>query len=357
MSPDSPIPGYLRRGLVVLAASVLVVVAWTGFKLWDAWRSVDRVAFLPGDARANMLRDRNPPTEDASDPQMPVAVDDDAFAVLIVGSDQRSVSALSRRADVIMLFVVPPDDLDPILVSIPRDLYLPDPCFGGDARVNQALSGCGDLASGPELLAVVVEDFTGIQVDHFAVFDFVGFRKIVDRVGGVEICVDNPVRDSRTDPHPLSLPAGCTMADGGQALAWVRSRRTQELVDGRWRIMPGVNDLARNQRQQELIIQALIRLKGFRDISELTALAEDLAEAFTIDDGLSLTSAVRLAWNMRRVDVDSIVRPVIPTRGFVSPRGESVLRPLEPFSDTLAEVYPDFERLVSKEILAVADDG
>ncbi len=49
-------------------------------------------------------------------------------------------------------------------------------------------------------------------------------------------------------PRPtlhLYLPAGCTVADGPMTLSWVRSRHTRELVDGVWRRMEGVNDLAR----------------------------------------------------------------------------------------------------------------
>ena len=48
---------------------------------------------------------------------------------------------------------------------------------------------------------MAVEDFTGVEIDHFAVFDFEGFKAIIDRVGGVEICVEYAVRDSHTIPR------------------------------------------------------------------------------------------------------------------------------------------------------------
>jgi hypothetical protein len=110
--------------------------------------------------------------------------------------------------------------------------------------------------------------------------------------------------------------------------------------------MPGVNDLARNERQQDLVLQALLRLKGFRNAAELSALVDDLADAFVIDDRMSLSDAVSLAWNLRGIDVDRIVRLVIPTRGFLSPAGEAVLRPTEPFEDTLRAVHPDADRIL-----------
>ena len=47
---------------------------------------------------------------------------------------------------------------------------------------------------------MAVEDFTGVEIDHFAVFDFEGFKAIIDRVGGVEICVD--YAGTRLPHHP-----------------------------------------------------------------------------------------------------------------------------------------------------------
>ena len=104
-------------------------------------------------------------------------------------------------------------------------------------------------------------------------------------------------------------------------LSWVRSRHTQELVGGTWRTMAGVNDLTRNQRQQELLLEALSRLKSFRSVTEFSALVEDLTDAFSIDDGLSLSEAIGLAWDMRGIDIGSIQRPTIPVTNYVTEGG------------------------------------
>lgn len=348
MSHQSPIAGPLRRGVLVLLVSVFVAAGWVGFRAWASWHALERLAFDPAEARRSLDETRTTATTlpDADGTIPPRAPDpfDDILGFLMVGSDRELETDLSRRADVILMFVIPPDGADPLLFSLPRDLYLPDPCTGGMSRINASLNGCGDRVSGPEQLAVVVEDFTGIGVDHFAVLDFDGFRTVVDRVGGVEICVDRQVRDRRAR---LQLPAGCTRANGAQALAWVRSRHTQELVDGFWRLMPGVNDLTRNERQQELVLQALTRLKGFRTLSELSALVDDLAEAFVIDDRLNLSDVVSFAWTLRSIDTDRIVRLVIPTTGFLAPNGEAVLRPTEPFADTLRAAHPDADLILS----------
>ena len=359
MKVDPKIKGYLRRGALVVGVGVIAVLGWTGYSLWNAWHNVERIPFDTESARLNLdtTTTLGTPGDDQGSPD-PIVIGDvladagnftgaatrasneslDAF--LVIGSDARASLGPSRRADVILLFLLPADDGAPILMSIPRDLYIPNPCTGTKTRVNANLNGCSDTVTGPEQLAIAVEDFTGITVDHFAVFDFEGFKNIIDQVGGVEICVDHAVRDSKVDPVPLDLPAGCSTAGGDQALAWMRSRHTDQFVNGTWSAVPGVNDLTRNQRQQDMIMQALARLKGFGSISELTSLVEELSNDFAIDDGLSLRDAVGFAWDLRSVDLETLVRPVIPVANYVDPAGEYVLLPTESFHDVLIAADP-----------------
>jgi LCP family protein required for cell wall assembly len=361
---------HLRRNLIRGAILLLVAaVAWSGwqaFRVWRAWRNVDRIAFDVTEAREAMGQQGTIPIDggqtadgtgedaevpgtlppDVTLPTSPRLAPEALQAFLVIGSDYRPQLG-SSRADVIVLVLLPADGADPVMVSIPRDLYLPNPCTGGYTRINATLNGCGQAASGPELLSVAVEDFTGVEIDHFAVFDFEGFKAIVDRVGGVEICVEYAVRDSKTDP-PLDLPPGCTLADGPMTLSWVRSRHTQELVGDVWRGMRGVNDLTRNQRQQELLLEALSRLKAFRSVTEFSALVEDVSDAFSIDDGLTLGNAIGLAWDMRGINIAGIQRPVIPTATFVTEAGAYVLLPQASFAEVLESAYPGAAAIVAQ---------
>jgi len=351
---------HFRRSLIRGVAIVMILIVgwagWQAFRAWRAWSSVERIPFQVSDAREALGTVVTLPVVDGQSngedpftgedeipgtlpthitiPTSPRLAPEGQQAFLVIGSDYRPQRGTSSRADVILLVILPADSTDPVMVSIPRDLYLPNPCTGGLTRINATLNGCGEAATGPELLTVAVEDFTGVQIDHFALFDFEGFKAIIDRVGGVEICVDHPVSDSKTDP-PLDLPAGCTVADGPMTLSWVRSRHTRELVDGVWRPMEGVNDLARNLRQQELLLEALGRLNSFGSVAEFGALVEDLAGAFTIDDGLSLGNAVNLAWGLRDIDVGSIRRPTIPVADYVTSAGAQVLLPQASFAEVL----------------------
>ena len=161
---------------------------------------------------------------------------------------------------------------------------------------------------------------------------------MIDEVGGIEICVANAVRDRDAE---LALPAGCTNATGAQALAWVRSRHTQELVDGTWRTIPGVNDLTRNARQQDVILQMLTKLRSFDSVGDLTGKIRSLTEFFTFDDQLGMSEAISIAWNLRDIDLGTIVRFEIPVADHQTAGGAQVLVPIKSFNEILDIVYPN----------------
>jgi LCP family protein required for cell wall assembly len=330
----------IKRAVATFLVVMVATVGWNAVQLWRSWQSVEREGFEPA-AAATLLP--LPSGGIVAPPQLtsdittavtsPPADDAAAQAFLIIGSD-----LTYENADVIILAMLPGDGSAPVMTSLPRDLYLPNRCTQGYARINSNLSGCGSEINGPTLLALAVEDFTGIPVDHFALFDFEGFERIIDAVGGVDICVDYAVRDAKSF---LDLPAGCSSADGAQALAWVRSRSTQEYVDGRWRTMAGVNDLTRNERQQDVLIQMFAKMREFGSPGELTKKVRSLTDAFTLDDGLRLTAAIDLAWDLRNSSIDEFVRVTIPVIDFLTDDGAQVLLPTQSFDQVLAAARPE----------------
>jgi LCP family protein required for cell wall assembly len=187
--------------------------------------------------------------------------------------------------------------------------------------------------NGPTLLLSSVEDLIAEPVDHYAMVDLAGFQEVVDQLGGYEICVERPVRDLRAN---LSLPAGCTLAGGAETLAWLRSRHTQELTESGWRVLPGVNDLMRNQRQRDFLIDMMSRLSDFSSPRALTSAAGALAPYVTVDDQLSLTDAVSLAWIMRGLDRGQITELEVPVMDHVADDGSAVLLPVTPVEDLVA---------------------
>jgi LCP family protein required for cell wall assembly len=337
-----PVIRMFKRSLTAFALIAIIFAGYTGVDLWDSWRGVERQGYDVAAAAAALPTTSTPPVADVIVEENDVPLEEVVVAEDVPDSAYRSFLLIGGdesggAADVIMLLVLPTDDSEPFMVSLPRDLYLPNRCTGDYSRINATIHGC-TAVNGPTLLSLTVEDFTGITVDHFAMFDFDGFEEIIDSIGGVEICVDNAVRDSKAH---LELPAGCTNATGEQALAWVRSRHTQQLVGGRWRSVPGTSDLTRNQHQQDVIIELFKKLKTFDSPTDLTSKVSGLADAFTLDDQLSLTDAIALGWQMRDVSLDSIRRLEVAVKLARTKEGRSVLVPTIPFHEMLAEQYPE----------------
>lgn len=259
-------------------------------------------------------------------------IDDEVFtSYLLIGAD-----ASGSLADVIILALQPEDGSEPILVSLPRDLYVWNVCQGSFTRLNAGLGGCRGSASGTEMVAILVEDYTGIPIDHAARVDFGGFARVVDVLGGITVCVDRPTRDVNAGLD-LAGP-GCRQVDGNTALAWVRSRYPEELRDGAW--VPGSgSDYTRQARQQDALFQLAARAGGFSSPTAFADRVSALASVVRLDDSWSFTQAVSTAWRYRGVTKDEVRRFSIEATSYRTPRGADVLIPDRPFAEELAEVF------------------
>ena len=260
-------------------------------------------------------------------------IDDEVFtSYLLVGAD-----ASGFLADVIILALQPEDGANPIMVSLPRDLFVWNLCERTLTRLNEGLGGCTGVASGSELLAIMVEDYTGIPVDHVARVNFAGFARVVNVMGGVTICVDHPTRDAKSGLNITS--AGCRRANGETALAWVRSRQTEQLIRGNWVGVAG-SDFARQTRQQDVLFQLADKASGFSSPVSLTNKLAAVASSVRLDSSWTFGQAVSTAWRYRGISKDSVSRFSIEVQNHRTPRGAAVLLPTASFKDQLEEIYP-----------------
>jgi LCP family protein required for cell wall assembly len=322
--------------ILIAVASVvalgLLFAGWQGVRALNAWNSIERVEFDLETARAE-LPDPVVVTEEETSPAPTVAVVE-YDTVLVIGSDEHdSVTQDRAFADAVMLYLLPDDGSGPLIVSLPRDLVVVDPCTGVETKLDRTLAGCGDTISGEELVALTVEDFTGVGVDNFASFQYEAFISAVDSVGGVMICVPNTLREGTKE----LLPAGCSEVDGATALLWIRSRQTQEFVGDAWQFSEDIGDVARVQRQQTLIFALLDRLKTIRSPTDLAGMAEDLGSTIVLDETLGLAEAVSMVWDLRSVSGSSIRTLTIPTEPTTLPDGSFAVRATVTFAELIGQ--------------------
>lgn len=195
-----------------------------------------------------------------------------------IGADEVS----GRRGDTIILFHYDVATGAGALLSFPRDLWVR--IGGGEdrGRINTAYQ------AGPDVLVRTLAAEFGIPVHHYLEVNFVGFKRLVDAVGGVEICVPHRARDRKTG---LFIPPGCSTLDGVEALAFARSRAYEEQVDGEWRI-DGTSDIGRGRRQREFIA-AMLATTLERVTSDPFAVGrvfEGAISAVSVDERLDLTA-------------------------------------------------------------------
>ncbi|MGL6236292.1 MAG: LCP family protein [Segniliparus sp.] len=149
---------------------------------------------------------------------------------LLVGSDSR-VGLSDRRQEQLatggdvgpprsdtVLLVHQPGSGQTVVVSLPRDSFVPIPGEPSRDKLNTAYA-----RGGARLLAQTVELATGLRLDHYAEIGFGGLADVVDAVGGVDMCLDEPLSDPLAG---VDLPKGCQHLDGAKALGLSRSRAT-----------------------------------------------------------------------------------------------------------------------------------
>jgi LCP family protein required for cell wall assembly len=237
---------------------------------------------------------------------------------LIAGSDSRQ--GLSRkeedklatghdisgqRSDTIMILHVPSNGGPSVLISLPRDSYVPIP-GDGENKLNAAYS-----LGGPTLLAKTVQNITGLRINHYMGIGFGGFVNVVNAVGGVRMCIKRRLDDPAAGLH---LRKGCQTLNGAKALGYVRTRH-----------LYGDQDLQRVQ-DQRLFMRALLSkmtspgviLNPFAAIPAATGAADTL----TVDTGTSLYQLIEVAFSLRHPETTTVP---IANSNYPTSAGDAVL--------------------------------
>jgi polyisoprenyl-teichoic acid--peptidoglycan teichoic acid transferase len=213
--------------IAVVLTTVLIVGAYA-----EAARKVSKVARVPIDT--SVLQSGGNYLLIGSDSRAFVNGAQDAQHF---GSAQQQTG---QRSDTIMVAHIDDRNGTALLVSFPRDLWVAIPGIG-HAKINAAFN------AGPQRMIETIENDFDIPISHYLEIDFGGFRKMVNAIGTIPIYFPAPARDTKSG---LSInKAGCQHLNGDQALAYVRSRYYESLVNGQWKSDP-TSDLGRIQRQQ-----------------------------------------------------------------------------------------------------------
>jgi LCP family protein required for cell wall assembly len=327
---------FVLAGRSLAACFAVLALALTG-GAWQ-WQS----------AKNNMLNRisaLDPDSRDIVDPNAQFG--DENF--LIVGVDSRLGENLDMgagtpedaggaRSDTIMLVNIPANRERVVAVSFPRDLaidqidcepwnpetreygplydeetesYGPEEIYT-ETKLNSAFS-----LGGPKCLVKVIQKLSGLSINRFMAVDFAGFSRMVDALGGVEVCSTTPLEDYELG---TVLPnAGRQTIDGHTALNYVRARQVTTEANG---------DYGRIKRQQlflSSLLRSMISKEVFFSLSKLNNVVDQFIDDSFVDN-IGTKELVELGQSLQNIAAGRITFLTVPTTGYMDEYGNEHLR-------------------------------
>ncbi|ODQ93199.1 LCP family protein [Mycolicibacterium holsaticum] len=325
------VAGRAAAALMAVLALVLTGGAWQ----WQTSKNnmLNRISALDPDSR------------DILDPNAQFG--DENF--LIVGVDSRigensdmgagtTEDAAGARSDTVMLVNIPANRERVVGVSFPRDLEIepmkcepwdprtreygpitdPDsPMYGADEVYTEYKLNSAYAVGGPKCLVKVIQKISGLSINRFMAVDFAGFSKMVDALGGVEVCSTTPLEDYEVG---TVLPrAGRQIIDGQTALQYVRARQITTENNG---------DYGRIKRQQRFLsslLRSLISKEVFFSLSKLNNVVNMFINDSYVDN-MDTKDLVTLGQSIQGIAAGRITFLTVPTTGYMDEWGNEHLR-------------------------------
>lgn len=260
-----------------------------------------------------------------------------ALNFLVVGSDSRSgltkselkklrvgstKTAAGGRSDTMFLVHLSKDRSNAVIISIPRDTL---------ATIPSHIDNSGKLVVGPveskinaafawggaPLLIQTLESKSKIHIDHYVEINFAGFTKIIDSLGGIEVCSRTAINDPKSH---LVMSSGVHTLGGAQALAYVRTRE-----------FDGTGDIGRMKRQQAFVSSVFHKVTSAGILLNPKALVKVFnatVGSITTDPGLGsgdLLSLLQNLGNLSASRVRTLTVPLSNSNGYAPGVGSVVI--------------------------------
>lgn len=240
--------------------------------------------------------------------QLPGRASDEPMNVLVLGSDSREGLSKAdqakldptgedaksgRRADTIVLVHIDESKKQAVLVHFPRDLKVTYP-DGRTGKINAAYQ------QGPAAMVKTVERVSGLPIHHYIEVNFVGFRNIVQALGGVKVYFEHAINDKDSG---LRVPKGCVDLNGDRALAFVRVRK----------IDSDFGRIARQQLFARLVMDKVVSAGTLLNPVKVVRLVSIGTSNVRTDDNLGPGDMKSIALRLRSFDPGQVDMRVVPS--------------------------------------------
>jgi LCP family protein required for cell wall assembly len=333
---------FAGRSLIALIAIVALALTGGAWQ-WNAQKnhSLKNVAALDPNSRDIV----DPNAQFGDENFLIVGVDSRIGANSSMGAGDTS-DAGGARSDTVMLVNIPADRKRVVAVSFPRDLAItPMKCeawdpengqygplydddtesYGPDEVYTETKLNSAYAFGGPKCLVKVIQKISGLSINRFMAVDFAGFAKMVDALGGVQVCSTTPLEDYELGT--VLANAGPQMVDGKTALNYVRARQVTTEYNG---------DYGRIKRQQMFLsslLRSLISRETFFSLSKLNNVVNMFINDSYVDN-IGTKDLVDLGQSLQGISAGRITFVTTPTTGITDSDGNE-----EPRTDGIRALF------------------
>ena len=250
----------------------------------------------------------------------------DKSTIMIMGVDTRDDDV--GRSDTLMIAAVDPKRDQASLLSIPRDTRVKIPGHSWD-KINAAYaygSAKSGVLGGEKLAQRTVEDFLGVNIDHYVVIDTHAFQKIIDAIGGIDIDVEKRMyyEDPWDDDGGLviDLKPGMQHMNGKTAVTYVRYRDEE-------------GDIGRIKRQQKFMKACMDKVTSPSIIPKLPTVIKEVIGSVKTD--LSFRQLLEFAGTLKEAQKNGLKTEMVPGRPLYISGVSYWIPDVEKLRTTLAE--------------------
>jgi LCP family protein required for cell wall assembly len=279
-------------------------------------------------------------------PDVEPADEAEPFNALLVGSDSREglteeeqldlgANAVGgERADTLILAHIDPANDHVVMIQFPRDLWVPL-ADGSENKINSALEG------GQQNMVRTIEELSGLEVNKYLQVNIAGFRDLVDAIGGVDICIPEPIPfDPNTGIEVTEEEVGLVHFDGDRAIRFVRSRNFE------------TGDFERIQNQQKFVAAALNKVTSAQTLlnpGRIVKLADIAGDNVLTDRHTTLNGIRDLVGTLKGFEPERFEAYIVPNNGIGNVDGISTVE----YNPVAADVM--FDAVADNESPAEAD--
>lgn len=260
------------------------------------------------------------------------------FAVYLSGMDTYDAITEADRSDVNIIAYVNPKSHQVLLITTPRDYYVPIP--GISNGQNDKLTHAGTY--GIEASMATLEELYEIDIPFFGRVNFTSMIDIVDALGGLDVESDQEFDTGNESGCVIHVKEGMNHFDGEEALAFCRERHN---------LPDGDNDRGRHQ---QAVITAIIKkmmspamLRGATDIINSVGAGVDTNfSAEQIQSLIKTQLRTNAKWNIYSVAAEGF-----GDKQYCYSSGSTLLYVTIPDETSVANIIDLIDRVEAGEVL------